>query len=70
MFMWIYWCNVWMNWKSLMKHCCLKKGFYSNRNMEVITDAGYNHAKKICKDFEVKILGKYHAVKTLKKYVS
>ena len=53
-----------------MKHCCLKKEFYSNRNMEVITDAGYNHAKKICKDFEVKILGKYHAIKTLKKYVS
>ena len=59
-----------MNEKSLMKHCCLKKKIYSNRNMEDITDAGYNHAKKVCKDFEVKKLGKYHAIKTLKKYVS
>ena len=28
--------------------------------MEDITDAGYAHAKRVCKDFEMKILGKYH----------
>ena len=28
--------------------------------MEVITDLDYNHAKGICKDFEIKNLGEYH----------
>ena len=28
--------------------------------MEDITDAGYTHAKKICKDFKIKRLGEYH----------
>ena len=28
--------------------------------MEDITDADYMHAKRICKDFEIKYLGKYH----------
>ena len=28
--------------------------------MEVITDLDYNHAKGICKDFEIKHLGEYH----------
>ena len=31
-----------------------KEGFYSNLNMEDITDADYRHAKRICKDFEIK----------------
>ena len=34
--------------------------FYSNLNMEDITDADYMHAKRVCKDFEMKILGEYH----------
>ena len=25
-----------------------------------ITDADYTHAKRICKDFEIKDLGEYH----------
>ena len=29
-------------------------------NMEDITDADYMHAKKVCKDFEIKKLGPYH----------
>ena len=33
---------------------------YSNLNMEDITDAGYMHAKKFFKDFEIKDLGEYH----------
>ena len=28
--------------------------------MEYITDADYMHAKRICKDFEIKDLGEYH----------
>ena len=28
--------------------------------MENVLDSDYNHAKQICKDFEIKNLGKYH----------
>ena len=28
--------------------------------MENITDSGYNHAKRICNDFEIKNFGEYH----------
>ena len=28
--------------------------------MEDITDADYAHAKRVCKDFEIKKLGQYH----------
>ena len=28
--------------------------------MEDITDADYMHAKRVCKDFEIKHLGEYH----------
>ena len=34
--------------------------FYSHLNMEDITDADYAHAKRVCKDFEIKNLGEYH----------
>ena len=34
--------------------------FYGNLNMEDITDTNYMHAKKICKNFEIKKLGQYH----------
>ena len=37
-----------------------KKGLYSNLNMEDINDADYAHAKGVCKNFEIKQLGKYH----------
>ena len=30
-----------------------KEEFYSNLNMEDITDADYMHAKRVCKDFEM-----------------
>ena len=53
--------TTWMNGKSLMKHHCLKKKkFYSNLNMEVITNSDYLHTKRVCKDFEIKNLGEYH----------
>ena len=37
-----------------------KEEFYSNLNMVDITDADYMHAKRVCKDFEIKNLGEYH----------
>ena len=37
-----------------------KEDFYSHLNMEDITDADYAHAKRVCKDFEIKNLGEYH----------
>ena len=37
-----------------------KEDFYSNLNMEDITDADYKYAKKVWKDFETKNLGYYH----------
>ena len=37
-----------------------KEDFYSDLNMEDITDADGSHSKRICKDFETKNLGEYH----------
>ena len=37
-----------------------KDEFYSNLNMEDNTDANYIHVKRVCNDFEIKNLGKYH----------
>ena len=37
-----------------------KEEFYSNLNMEDITDTDYIHAKRVWKDFEIKNLCKYH----------
>ena len=37
-----------------------KEEFYSNLNVEDNTDADYIHAKRVCKDFEIKNLGEYH----------
>ena len=39
-----------------------KEDFYSNLNMEDIKDSDYSHAKRVCKDFEIKNLGEYHAL--------
>ena len=36
-----------------------KEEFYSNLNMDDITDADYMHAKRVYKDFEIKKLGEY-----------
>ena len=37
-----------------------KEDFYSHLNVEDITDADYAHAKRVCKDFEIKNLVEYH----------
>ena len=53
--------STWVIWESLIKQNYLnKKEFYSNLSMEDITDADYIHAKRVCKNFEIKKLGEYH----------
>ena len=37
-----------------------KEDFYSNLNMEDITDADYAHGKRFCKDFKIKNLREYY----------
>ena len=37
-----------------------KEDFYSHLNMEDITDSEYTHAKRVFKDFEIKILEECH----------
>ena len=37
-----------------------KEDFYSQLNMEDITDTDCTHGKRVCKDFEVKDLGEFH----------
>ena len=37
-----------------------KETFYSNLNMEDITDTDYRHANKVFKEFKLKNLGEYH----------
>ena len=37
-----------------------KTEFYSHLNKEDITDADYAHAKRVCKNFDIKRLGEYH----------
>ena len=37
-----------------------KEDFYRQINMEDITDVDEPHPKRVCKDFEIKNLGKYH----------
>ena len=37
-----------------------KEDFHSHVNVEDITNVDYTHAKRVCKDFEMKNLGEYH----------
>ena len=39
-----------------------KEEFYSNLNLEDITDADYMHVKRACKDFEIKNLSEDHGL--------
>ena len=49
------------DWEKFNETSLLEKqDFYSHLNMEDITDADYTHAKKVCKDFEMRKLGEYH----------
>ena len=45
-----------------------KEEFCSSLNMDDITDTYYIHAKRVCKDFEIKNVGEYHDL-YLKSYI-
>ena len=42
------------DWEKLNGTLPEKENFYSQLNVEDITDVDYVHAKKVCKDFEIK----------------
>ena len=45
--------------KDLMKHYQIKKTFYSELNLEDITDKDYVHAQKVFAEFKIKNLSDY-----------
>ena len=47
-------------WKKFETKLPKTEQIYSNLNLENIIDADYMHAKRICKDFEIKKLAEYH----------
>ena len=48
-------------WKKVNEKSLLEKEeFYSNLNMKDIANTDYTHAKRVCKDFEMKTLEKHH----------
>ena len=46
-----------------------KENFYSHLNIEDITDADYAHAKRVCKDLEIKNSGEYHDLNIMIPYI-
>ena len=56
----IYPCEYMDNWEKFNETTLPEReDFYSNLNMEDITDADYLHAKRVCKDFKIKSLYLY-----------
>ena len=47
-------------WVNFNETSVPEEEFCSNLNMGDITDADYMHVKRVCKDFQIKILGEYH----------
>ena len=39
-----------------------KEGFYSHLDKEDIADADYTHSKRVCKNFEIKVLIEYQGL--------
>ena len=52
--------STWVVRKHLMKHRCQRKKLYSNQKMKRITEAGYNHAKKVWPDFRLQDVSQFH----------
>ena len=51
------------NWEKFNETTLPEKGeFYTNLNVENITDADCMHGKRVCKDTEIKKLGEYHGL--------
>ena len=47
-------------WEKFDETSMAKEESYNHLNMEDITDANHVHAKKVCKDFQIKNLSEYH----------
>ena len=57
----VYPCEYMDDWEKFNETVLPEKEeFYSNLNLEDITDADYMHGKRVCIDFEIKNIGKYH----------
>ena len=55
--------NTWIAGKDLMKYQYLiKKAFYSEFDLEDITDEDYIHLQKVFKEFRLKNVGEYHGL--------
>ena len=53
--------SIWIAGKDLMKHHYHpKKSFYSELNLEDISDKDYLHAQKLWDVFEIRNSGEYH----------
>ena len=56
----VYPCEYMDKWENFNETILpVKWEFHSNLNMEDITNAHYMHAKRVCKEFEIKNLGEY-----------
>ena len=52
----VYPCEYMADWEKFNEKLLPEKeNFYTYLNMEDITDADYTHAKRICKNFGIKI---------------
>ena len=47
-------------WEKFDETSMAKEESYNNITMEDITDANHMHAKKVCKDFQIKNLSEYY----------
>ena len=56
----VYPCGYMDDWAKFNETLLTEKEeFYSHLNMEDITEADFAHAKRVCKNFEIKNLGEY-----------
>ena len=57
----IYPCEYMDGWEKFNETSLPEKDdFYSHLNMEDVTGADYAHAKRVCKEFEIKNIREYH----------
>ena len=64
--------NIWMigkNVKISKTSLPEKQDFYSHLYMKDVADVDYVHAKKVCKNFEIKNVGEYHDLYVQSSYI-
>ena len=52
--------KIWITGKNLIKPQTIKETFYSNLNLEGISNEDYAHAQKLWEVFEIIDRGEYH----------